>query len=237
MVEVRAHNTPDGRLCLLQRGDNDFIIKIGNQVLMNSQLNLSEIVLATSACQRLADRPAPLVMVSGLGMGYTLRAALDTLPADAVVTVVELNRVIVEWCRGPLAPLTNNVLDDPRVRLVEGDAAQFIRDTARAKTALFDAIILDMYEGTGEANQDEDHPFFGFNALRTTKGAIKKDGVFSVWTEGEDKLFVGRLKKAGFQVEAVQPRKGGPRHVVYLSTPKIPQNTPPKTPGKAPKKA
>ena len=94
------------------------------------------------------------------------------------------------------------------MELIVGDAAKFIRNASKSGKRPFDAIILDMYEGVGDANRNSDHPFYGHRALRTTKGALKKDGIFAAWTENEDRQYEQRLKKAGFHTEVIPAPKG-----------------------------
>lgn len=216
---IDEKQTPDGLLQLLRRGKKDFLIKIDNQILMNSHLSLTEQALASSAVAKLTKKEGALVLVSGLGMGYTLRAALDALPSRCSVTVAELNPIVVDWCKGELGELTDYPLRDNRVNVIVGDVAEVIMDAAYISKRPFDAIILDLYEGTTEANRDDMHPFYGFEALQRTRDALQKKGVFAVWTEGEDKGFERRLGRAGFAVEPTRPGKGGPRHVVYLAQP------------------
>lgn len=220
-TKIDEKETSAGRLQLLRRGKKDFIIKIDNQILMNSHLCLTEKALATSAVPLLAKKEGVHILVSGLGMGYTLRAALDVLPSKCKVTVAELNPIVVEWCKGELGELTDFPLRDKRVKVVVGDVAGVIMEAAFGMKNKFDAIILDLYEGTTEANRDDQHPFYGFDALTRTRDALHKQGVFAVWTEGEDLGFEKRLERAGFAVEQTKPGKGGPRHVVYLAKPRI----------------
>lgn len=145
---VDSVDTDEGLLDLRQRGETDFIITIDNRVLMNSSANLSEMVLAELACESLNNKKNPRVLVGGLGMGFTLKAALDNLPADARVVVAELNPIMVKWCRGPIAHFSGGAVDDRRVRIVIDDVASVIRYAAmKGKENRFDAIILDLYEG------------------------------------------------------------------------------------------
>ena len=211
---IETAPTGEGILSLLQRGDDDFLIKLDNYVLMNSRLSLSERVLARSACRSL-DRGNPSVLVGGLGMGCTLRAALDALPATARVVVAELNPVVVRWCGGPLRELTSGAVDDPRVKVEIADVAHLISRAATGKQK-FDAIILDLYQGTHEANSDPEHPFYGRAALRLTRQALSPGGVFAAWTEDRDVRFESRLASAGFRLEEPKRASSGPRHVVYL---------------------
>jgi spermidine synthase len=107
-------DSDEGLLELRKRGNKDFLILIEDRVLMNSYANRSEIVLSELACKAISGRKQPRVLVGGLGMGFTLKAALDNLPSDATVTVAELNPAVVDWCRGPLAAITDKAVDEPR---------------------------------------------------------------------------------------------------------------------------
>jgi spermidine synthase len=163
-----------------------------------------------------ADRPRPRVLIGGLGMGYTLRAALDALPRSARVVVAEIDPVIVRWCRGHLAGLTGSSLDDPRVRIEIADVAAVIAAATQGGEP-FDAIVLDLYEGPREAQGGAADPLYGRRALERTRAALAPEGVFAVWSEDADAPFAARLATAGFEVERLRPGKGGPRHVVYLA--------------------
>jgi spermidine synthase len=204
--------TAEGVLELRRRGDGVFLIVIAGRVLMTSNDRRSEQALATLACQGLAA-PRPRVLIGGLGMGYTVRAALDALPAAAELVVAELTPEIEVWCRGPLAPLTGGALDDPRVRVVIGDVARVI---AGARPGHYHAILLDLYEGPHAATQRTDDPFYGKAALAASRAALAAGGVLAVWSEDPDDAFARRLATAGFEVEV--RRLGKPRrHVVYLA--------------------
>jgi spermidine synthase len=220
-----AVDTDEGRLELRRRGETDFVITVAGRVLMNSAWHRSEIAVAQLACRRIKDRPRPRVLIGGLGMGYTLRAALDELPRTARVVVAEIEPAVVRWCRGPLAPLTERAVDDPRTEIVLGDVAQVITDAGRAEAARFDTarfdarfdtIVLDLYEGPRTSTQAREDPFWGPAALRRTRDALTPGGVFSVWSEDPDAAFEKRLAAAGFRVERRRPESGGPRHAVYL---------------------
>lgn len=205
--------TPEGALELRQRGERDFLITIAGRVLMTSQARRSEEALATLP---LRDRPPPSrrrVLLGGLGMGYTLRAALDVLPADARVTVVELNADVVAWCRGPLGVLTDRAVDDPRVTIDIADVAAVI---ARAQAGAYDAIVLDLYEGPHAATQRQDDPLYGPAALARAHRALAPGGVLAVWSEEADARFERRLADAAFVLEKHRVGRGGRAHLIYL---------------------
>jgi spermidine synthase len=207
---IARADTAEGALELRRRGDDDFLITIAGRVLMTSQARRSEEALATLA---LGDGRRRDVLVGGLGMGYTLRAALDCLPAEARVTVVELNPVVVQWCRGPLGELTDGAVADPRVTVVVADVAEHL---ARAPRGGYDAILLDLYEGPHAATQRPNDPLYGAAALGRTRTALKPGGVFAVWSEEADAPFERRLADAGFSVGKQRAGRGGRAHVVYL---------------------
>jgi len=215
---VDSIDTAEGLLELRQRGATDFLITIDGRVLMNSSANISEIVLAERACESLKHKKNSRVLVGGLGMGFTLKAALDNLPPEAEVVVAELNPIILSWCRGPIAHFSGGAVDDPRVKVVIEDVAAVIRYAARqGKADRFDAIILDLYEGPNEADQGRGAYLYGAMALKLSNSALTSGGVFAVWSEDPDKAFEKRLKAAGFSVNRQRPGWGGRRHVVYIS--------------------
>lgn len=212
--------TSEGPLELRQRGAKDFLILIDGRVLMSSTASKSEVFLAHAACELVADRPAPRVVIGGLGMGLTLRAALDALPPTASVLVVELNAEVVGWCRTALAELCGDALADPRVTLEVGDVSTAVARIAQQGPAQ-DAIVLDLYEGPHAATQQADDPLFGPSALQRTRAAVRKNGVFAVWGEDPDRRFERRLSAAGFIWERnLSGGRGGRRHAVYIARPR-----------------
>lgn len=208
--------TDEGVLELRQRDRDDFLIVIDGRVLMSSRAHRSEIEVATLALARCGIVPNPRVLIGGLGMAYTLRAALDRLPQDATVVVAELNEAVVRWCEGPLAPLTGCAVADPRVRVELADVADLIKKTER--TRRWTAIILDLYEGPHAALGQRNDPIYGAGALGATRHALDEGGVFSVWSEERDAPFERRLTRAGFQFDYLRSGKGGRRHPVYIAT-------------------
>jgi spermidine synthase len=206
--------TPEGALELRQRGARDFLITVGGRVLMTSVAHRSEDALAARACAALAGRARARLLLGGLGMGFTLRAALDALGADARVAVAELNPQVVQWCRGPLRALTDGAVDDPRVTVEIVDVSRAI---AEAPPGAFDAIVLDLYEGPHAATQTADDPLYGAAAIARARRALRDGGTFAVWSEEADRGFEERLCAAGLIVARERAGRGGRRHVVYLA--------------------
>ncbi|HWN40985.1 MAG TPA: spermidine synthase [Thermoanaerobaculia bacterium] len=210
-----AVETAEGRMELRRRGE-DYVITVAGRVLMSSMAHLTEVAVAEIACGEVAGRESPRVLIGGLGMGFTLRAALDALPRTGRVVVAEINEAVVRWCRGPLAPLTDRATMDFRSKIVLEDVAKVI---AGAGKQPFDAIILDLYEGPRRATQGREDPFYGPMALERTRKALTPGGILAVWSEEPDAAFEKRLRTGGFKVERCKPGKGGPRHSVYLARP------------------
>jgi len=217
-VTLDRIDTDEGALELRQRGAKDFLITLGGLVLMNSLANRSEVVLGQLGCRHLADHPAPRVLVGGLGMGYTLRAVLDCLPATAQVVVAELNPAVVEWCRGPLALLTDSAVEDPRVTVEIRDVAELVGDCAQAATKdRFDAVVFDLYKGPHYRTDKINDPLYGSKAINNVRACLKPEGLFTVWGENYDAGFDRRLRAAGFTTRSERPGRGGYRHVVFVA--------------------
>ena len=206
-----------GTLRLLRRG-TEFSIQLGRDELMNSRLSGSEEALATLACARIASRKSVRVLIGGLGMGFTLRAALGVLPGTAGVVVAELVPAVAAWARGPLAGLFGGILDDPRVSLREADVAGVIAGTSSA----WDAILLDVDNGPDGLTRASNDRLYAAAGLGAAHAALRPGGILAVWSAGPDRTFTRRLREAGFTVEAVAARangrRGGARHTIWLAT-------------------
>lgn len=206
-----------GELRLMQRGA-EFSIMSGAIELMNSRLSGSEKALATLTCPRLRDIAGARVLIGGLGMGFTLRAALSELGADARVVVAELVPAVVGWARGPMAHIFEGGLDDPRVTICEADVAEVIGEAKGA----YDAILLDVDNGPGGLNRDANDGLYSAGGLNAARRALRPGGVLAVWSAGPDEGFTRRLRQARFAVEEVQVRAGGgrkgARHVIWIAT-------------------
>jgi spermidine synthase len=213
---LESVTTDEGILELRQRGERDFLITVNSLVLMNSSLHRSEVALGELACGHLKHQAGPRVLVGGLGMAFTLRAVLDNLPASGSVVVAELNPVVLEWCRGPLAFLTGGAASDPRVTVEIADVADVIMKSAMNHKG-FDAIVLDLYNGPHAKSHKVEDPLYGSIAIEMTRAALKPGGLFAVWGENYDQAFDKRLVSGGFSVTSDRPGYGGLRHVVYLA--------------------
>ncbi len=207
--------TPDGSDMSLTARDGEYVIRVNGKTLMSSRLHGSEEELATLACQRLPDGGSH-VLVGGLGMGFTLRAALDLAPPEAIVTVAELVPAVVEWNRGPLGELTGQPLQDRRVRVETGDVAAVLR----ARTGQFDAILLDVDNGPTAFTTTTNLELYDNDGVAAAHAALRSGGVLAVWSAWEDRKFEHRLRHHGFNVQTHSVRarreKGGARHTIFV---------------------
>lgn len=216
-VTLGTATAPDGAvLTLVKRGD-EFVVRASGGVLMSSRQFGSEEALAHAACEAIANRANPSLLIGGLGLGFTLRAALDALPQTAKVTVAELVPGLVDWNRGPLAPLAGAPLEDERVELVVAD----VRKVMEQRAGAFDAIVLDVDNGPHALTTPANAPLYYERGLAAARRGLKPGGVFVVWSAAEDPAFVRRLEGAGFRVTVERPpvrrAKQGARHVLFVA--------------------
>lgn len=214
---LESIETDEGLLELRRRGDSDYAILIAGRMLMHGNLHRSEDAVAEQGCAPIAHRAAPRVLIGGLGLGFTLRAVLDALPATAEVVVAELNPVVVEWCRAHLASLTDDAINDPRVVVVVGDVMVEVRRAAAGpERERFDAVVLDLYLGPDDAVHGPMDPIYGTPALAILNAALTPGGALAVWGEDPNRRYLARMKQAGFRSTLTHTKPPGPRHAVYL---------------------
>lgn len=199
---------------LAQRG-HEFVLRVGRDELMSSRQHGSEDALAELACGRLEGRARARVLIGGLGMGFTLAAALRQVGPEAQVVVAELVPDVIRWNRGILAPVAGAPLSDARASAYEGDVADLIR------AGDWDAILLDVDNGPTALTKSDNAGLYGAGGIGRAFRALRPGGVLAVWSAGEDAPFTQRLQRAGFAVEVVPVRargaQGGRRHVVWVA--------------------
>jgi spermidine synthase len=173
------------------------------------------------AWDRMPKGSHPRLLIGGLGMGFTLRAALAVLPPDAEVVVAEIVPAVVAWARGPMAGLFAGSLDDPRVTLIVADVATLID----AQQKRWDAILLDVDNGPEGLSRAENDWLYRRKGLITTRLALRAGGVLAIWSSAPDGPFTNRLKRANFTVEEHVVRanggRGGARHNIWLAVPEV----------------
>lgn len=208
---------PGGQELKLYRRGGDYMIVLDRNELMSSRMSGSEKALAVMTLERLQGHKDPHLLIGGYGMGFTLRAALALLGAGGQVTLAELVPQIIAWARGPMVDLAAGCLDDPRVRLIEGDVAAVIA----AGQASYDAILLDVDNGPDGLTAPANDRLYSASGLAIAKAALKPGGILAIWSAAPDAAFTRRLRDAGFAVEevAVKARDNGkgPRHVIWFA--------------------
>ena len=214
-----AKTSRNGAELRLYQRDNEFSIKVDNLELMNSKVHGSEDALGKLACEKVTNRPAVRVLIGGLGLGYTVRAALNELKADAEVIVAEIVPDVLEWNQQFLGHLADHPLDDSRVTVRIEDVAQMIR-TAKGS---YNAIMLDVDNGPQSITQEGNGWIYSPNGLESSFAALRPKGVLSIWSTGPNPAFTKRLFKTGFKVEEVKARarsgkKGGGHYFVWVAT-------------------
>jgi spermidine synthase len=206
----------DGIIMKLTRRGDEYLILADGAVLMTSRMHGSEEALATLACQHLRTLERPSVLIGGLGMGFTLRATLDLLSADASVFVAELVPAVVEWNRGLLGPLAGYPLNDKRVRVEIGDVAVILS----SRLGPFDAVLLDVDNGPAAFTASNNAGLYDEHGVAAAHAGLNTNGVLAVWATREDRKFVQRLGAGGFNVEMQSVRgrlkRGGPHHTIFL---------------------
>jgi spermidine synthase len=208
----------DVELRLMRRGA-EFSMMLGHNELMNSRLSGSEEALATLACRRIKAVKRPNLLIGGLGMGFTLRAALAVLGPEARVTVAELVPAVIAWARGPMANIFAGSLDDPRASILSADVIELIQSHP---SAAFDAILLDVDNGPEGLIRKANDALYDLRGLKAIRRALRPSGVLAVWSSEPNPLFSKRLRDAGFDVEEVAVRattkRSGARHVIWFAT-------------------
>ena len=206
----------EGNLRLMRRGA-EFSIRLDHNELMNSRLSGSEEALAAIACDRIKSRTAK-VLIGGLGMGFTLRAALASLGPDASVVVAELVPAVITWARGPMLDVFGNSLADPRVRIREADVGELIRSSP----SKFDAILLDVDNGPDGLTRKANDALYDLRGLRAARRALRTAGVLAIWSAKPDPKFTLRLGHANFDVDVrkvpARGSRGGKNHVIWIAT-------------------
>lgn len=223
-VQLEESKTPDGTVLALWQRGTEMVIRADGQPLMGNRCQASEVALSDLALEQLGERPGARVLVGGLGFGYTLRAALDRLPAKATVVVAELSATVVRWNRGPLREFAGQPLSDPRVEVHQGDIVALLR----SPKASFDVILLDVDNGPRAFTQGSNAWLYTQGGLVRIAQTLRPGGVLAVWSAGVDGTFIGQLRASGYEATAHRVRarindKGegkGERHMIWTATPR-----------------
>ncbi|SDG94848.1 hypothetical protein [Pelagibacterium luteolum] len=212
-IEVDRAIVPDGgELKLMQRG-HEFSIMRGATELMNSRRGKSEERLATLSAERIGKRAKARVLIGGLGMGLTVRAALAHFGAEAELIVAELVPAVIAWAGGLLAPVHGKSFSDPRVRLEQRDVTELI-----GRDGPFDAILLDVDNGPDGLSRPANDRLYDARGLAAYKTALTAGGHVAIWSARPGYRFFERLKQGGLKIEEVRVRAGGALHIICIAT-------------------
>jgi spermidine synthase len=209
--------TPNGTVIALYRHDGAYLLRADGVDLMSSRRHLSEDRLAEVACGPLRERARARVLIGGLGLGFTLRAALRQLAADAELVVVELLPEVIAWNADPRYGLSVEAMADTRVRMVQDDVIHVLQASPDA----FDAIMLDTDNGPDGMLMSESTPLYAKTGIASTIAALRTGGRLVYWSVGDDPKFARALRGAGLTVETLHIRAhdtSGPMHTLYLAT-------------------
>lgn len=216
--KLGSARTPQGTELVLYRHDRDYYIRADGIELMSTRRHLSEDRLAEVACRPIRERPGARVLIGGLGLGFTLRAALRELAADAEVVVAELVPEVIAWNADPAYEISTEAMRDPRVRVVQAD----VFDVLAGERGGFDAIMLDTDNGPDGMLMSESARLYAQRGVETTIAALRPKGVLAYWSVGDDPRFLKALRRAGLTVETLRVRAhgtAGPMHLLYVATP------------------
>jgi spermidine synthase len=209
--------TPSGTRLELIRHDGAYLIRADGIELMSTRRHLSEDRLADVACARLADLANARVLIGGLGLGFTLRAALRHLRMDAEVVVAELVGEVIEWNANPEYALSADAMRDPRTKVVHDDVVNVLT----ANPSGFDAIMLDTDNGPDGMLMAENGALYARLGIEATMKALRSGGVIAYWSVGDDPAFARALRGFHLEVEVIRVRAhdtAGPMHTLYVAS-------------------
>ena len=211
--------TPDGTVIALYRHDGAYLIRADGVELMSTRRHLSEDRLADVACTPIRDRAHARVLIGGLGLGFTLRAALRQLRGDARVVVAELVPEVIAWNADPRYELSAEAMRDPRVQVENDDVLAVLK----TNPAGFDAIMLDTDNGPDGMLMSENAPLYASGGIALTVASLRAGGTIAYWSVGDDRPFAAALERSGLRVETIRVRahdSSGPMHTLYVATPR-----------------
>ena len=219
LERLEEARTPNGTLIVLYRHDGAYLIRADGVELMSTRRHLSEHRLAEVACAPLREVTRARVLIGGLGLGFTLRAALRQLREDAEIVVAELLAEVIAWNRNPAYGLSVEAMNDPRVRVLHDD----VIDVLRVNPNAYDAIMLDTDNGPDGMLMSENAPLYAPSGIRLTVAALRAGGSIVYWSVADDPKFATALRSAGLGVRTLLVRAhdtSGPTHTLYVATPR-----------------
>lgn len=210
---IERAKSPDGsELTLVRRGD-EWVVRVAGKTLMSSRMHGSEDSLATEAINRVKN--CQVVLVGGMGLGYTLRAALDRVGPKAKVVVCELLPELIEWNRKHVGFLAKNPLEDPRVQVRVQDVGECIKGA----DSEFDAMLLDVDNGPSAVVDQVNHGLYTDKGIAACARALRPKGILAVWSAAPSPSYAKRLRSGQLEAEVISARahsSGRGEHVIFL---------------------
>lgn len=220
-VTLAQATAPDGAVFRLARHDGEFSLFMNDRRVMSTTLTHSELLLADGGCDFRDKRRHPRVLIGGLGLGFSLRRSLEITGEKAVIEVAELLPEIIQWNRGCLDGYNDDILADPRTRVVDADVYDLILMAADGKAARYDAILLDVDDGPSSLLQPRNARIYDQRGLQVIKRALSPGGRVAFWSAGVEAGLLRDLRRSGFAVEEVSaakhPRAKRKQHRIYLA--------------------
>lgn len=224
-TRVAETTAPDRTKLTLFEHDGEYVLRVNGRELMSSRRVASEVRLGELGGLAAVGRASPRILVGGLGLGFTLRAALAAAPSDAEVVVAELLADVVAWNRRSDLPLGQDALADPRTRVIVGDVFKVIAGSAGG----FDAILLDADNGTTAMMTEGNRRLYLARGIAKVRAALRPGGVAVYWSAAAEHRFAGELRSSGFTVRIEEIRaygRGGPKHMLVIATPRATEAQP-----------
>jgi spermidine synthase len=207
--------TPDGKTISLNQHDGSYTIRVDGADLMSTRRHGSEEKIAELACAHAASTRGARVLIGGLGFGFTLKAALAMLPADATVVTAEILAPVIAWNLNPAFRLAADAMADPRALVLEED----VGDVIRKSHVSFDSIILDVDNGPTALTTGSNQRLYDLKGLQHGRAALKPGGCLAIWSAAPDAPFAKLMAHAGFQVSVERCRahgNSGGWHSIFL---------------------
>jgi len=219
-IKLAESITPNGACMALYEHDGAFSVSLNGKELMHSRVTASESLLGKTGVDRINKDIPTRILIGGLGLGFTLKSALESGNPKMKIELAELVPEVIEWNRTYLKELNGALLDDPCVDIKEMDVIDLIKN---AQPRTYDAILLDVDNGPVAMVDTNNEQIYSASGIGLMCTALKKGGRIVVWSAGPDIKFEKRLGKfcRKFQRLATKVYDGAKRarHMLYILDP------------------
>lgn len=220
-VNVAETTAPDGAVFRLVSHDGEFFLYLNDRQVMSTTLTHSELLLADRGCDFRDNRKAPRVLIGGLGLGFSLRRTLEITDANSTVEVAELLPEIIDWNRDKLNGLNDDIIADPRTKIIHEDVYKLIENATAKKAPRYDSILLDVDDGPSSLLQPHNAQIYQSAGINLIKRALTPRGIVAFWSATVEPTLLKNLRRANFDVEEIpvanHPRAKQRPHRIYLA--------------------